>query len=195
MPITERQRELRRNHLGQLRLDGKPFRYGHHLTTANVHEYVTVKPETGCWEWNLSRDKRNYGIAWLQQGNGGSQVAAHRATWILFNGPIPAGMFVCHRCDNPPCCNPSHLFLGTHEDNMADCIAKGRFKPGWVPGERNGRATITSATAKQIYRAYHLGGTSHRRLAREFGVSRDIVRRIVRGQNWKTATKELVSDN
>lgn len=70
-----------------------------------------------CWEWSGSRDRKGYGF-----GDGGR---AHRLAWEWENGPVPAGLMVLHRCDNPPCCNPKHLFVGTALDNARDALAKG----------------------------------------------------------------------
>lgn len=83
-----------------------------------------------CWEWRGTRNNNGYGL--FQIGLGGSKrcVAAHRMAWILTNGPIPDGLHVLHHCDNPPCCNPWHLFLGDHAANMADKKAKGRGRRG-----------------------------------------------------------------
>lgn len=75
--------------------------------------------DDACWPWLGARDPKGYGQA-------GKRWRAHRVAMFLTNGPIPPGMFVCHHCDNPPCCNPAHLFIGTVTDNMRDCAAKGR---------------------------------------------------------------------
>jgi len=79
----------------------------------------------GCWIWNAgktSRDlSRGYGIFWLN----GRKVLSHRVSWEIHNGPIPKGMNVLHDCDNPPCVNPEHLWLGTHSDNIQDAADKG----------------------------------------------------------------------
>lgn len=82
----------------------------------------------GCWLYTGFRKWDGYG--WLQRGHAATRrsLTAHRYAWILTKGSPGAGLQVLHRCDNPPCCNPAHLFLGTHADNMADRSAKGRAK-------------------------------------------------------------------
>jgi hypothetical protein len=83
---------------------------------------VSIKGNERCWEWTASRYPFGYGQFWLNR----TQVLAHRISWIIKNGPIENGLFVCHHCDNASCVNPSHLFLGNHTDNMRDMLNKGR---------------------------------------------------------------------
>lgn len=83
---------------------------------------IRVHESSGCWEWAGHRNNKGYGIAW----DGKAMTGAHRVSYRVFVGEIPDGLFVLHRCDNPPCCNPEHLFLGTHLDNMKDMRNKGR---------------------------------------------------------------------
>lgn len=79
-----------------------------------------------CWPWTKGKARHGYGKATYQ----GRTVTAHRLAWELVNGPIPEGKYICHSCDNPPCCNPAHLWLGTAMDNQADAKAKGHTASG-----------------------------------------------------------------
>lgn len=81
----------------------------------------------GCWGWSGTSDMKGYGILSSRNGFGNSPEKAHRVSYEKHFGEIPLGMYVCHRCDNPECTNPGHLFLGTQKDNMIDCSKKGRL--------------------------------------------------------------------
>jgi hypothetical protein len=106
---------------------------------------------------------------------------AHRVAWILANGPIPPGLFVCHRCDNPPCCNPAHLFLGTPGDNARDRNRKGRH--GQPVGESNPYSRLTNAAVREIRRQV-AAGRSQRAIGHDFGISQVMVCHIVKGRHW-----------
>lgn len=93
--------------------------------------HINKREDTGCWEWTGSDNNKGYGTITIQ----GVKKSTHRLSWELHNGPIPDNMCVCHKCDNPPCCNPDHLFLGTKKDNMHDCSEKNRAKGGGLSGE------------------------------------------------------------
>ncbi len=83
------------------------------------------KKPSGCWEWTGYRNPHfNYGQFWVAKGR---HISAHRAMWIALHGELTPEQFVCHRCDNPPCINPDHLFIGTLEDNNRDMASKGRY--------------------------------------------------------------------
>jgi hypothetical protein len=94
----------------------------------------------GCWGWTSSISNKGYAMI----SHVGKMLNAHRVSWELHNGPIPTGMQVLHRCDNPPCTNPAHLFLGTASENIRDCWAKGRHK--WNTGG-NGKAGVRGVFA------------------------------------------------
>lgn len=82
---------------------------------------------SGCWEWTgKSRSAFGYGLIRLSKAEGGKLIGAHRLAWELTNGPIPEGLCVLHSCDNPPCCRPDHLHLGTKADNMREKVERGR---------------------------------------------------------------------
>lgn len=143
--------------------------------------------EDACWPWIGGHNGRGYGRFGMG-GRGAKQDYAHRVAWLFANGPIPDGMHVCHRCDNPPCCNPRHLFLGTVRDNALDKGAKGRhhvtIDPGMVRGERNPNATIGWEQVRAI-RRMHADGAPKKRLARIFGIGRTTVGHIIAGRTWR----------
>lgn len=140
-----------------------------------------------CVLWTGSTTMQGYGQVRID----GKLVLCHRLAWSVTNGPIPAGMHVCHRCDTPACFNPEHLFLGTNADNVADRMAKGRSAD--QRGDRNGHAKLTAASARAIKAQLDAGG-SHRTIARQFGVSASAVAHINTGRNWShiTGTKRRV---
>jgi len=113
---------------------------------------------------------------------------AHREAYALANGAIPPGMFVCHRCDTPACCNPAHLFLGTHAENMADMSRKGRSmaqrSPHKIRGERNGAAKLTESQVRGIRVAFSAGETMAS-IARRHSVSDATISLIMRGRRWR----------
>ncbi len=140
------------------------------------------KTKAGCWEfrWNRKPHKRcKYGTLTTV----GTYWYAHRLAWLIFYGPIPKGKWVLHKCDNPPCCNPAHLFLGTTQDNTADRDAKGRT----AKGERSGNAKLTDAQVRAIRSNYDGKVGSQQRLAKKHAVSTDYVLKIVRGWLRKEA--------
>lgn len=139
-----------------------------------------------CWIWTARSKVRGYG--YLQRGGRhGGRVLAPRLSWELHFGPISVGLEVCHRCDNPPCVNPAHLFLGTHAVNMADAAAKGRIWHRGERGEDNVTAKLTWDQVREIRRRRAAGETM-RSIASAFGVTRQNVRFIVRAITWKEET-------
>jgi hypothetical protein len=99
------------------------------------YRHVQMSDDDSCWEWTAYKKPSGYGQTRIG-GRGGKHYLAHRLSWIVHFGDIPDGMHVCHKCDNPPCVNPKHLFLGTNSDNIKDRVSKGRSRPAWKGVDR-----------------------------------------------------------
>lgn len=128
----------------------------------------------GCCEWTGRRHSTGYGLI--------SNLRAHRVAWELTHGPIPPGLFVCHRCDNRPCVNIEHLFLGTSADNNADMHSKRR---GVCPvGDRHGQAKLTERDVGDVLVAIKRG-EPQRSIARRFMVARPTIGDIAQGITWR----------
>jgi HNH endonuclease len=119
----------------------------------------------GCWPWTRARDGCGYGLI-------KDAPRTHRHAWTLTYGPIPPDMDVCHTCDNPPCCNPAHLFLGTHAENMADKASKGRASK-----------KLTEDDVREIRRIRAADSTLVT-IAQQFSITETMVSRIVRRLKW-----------
>lgn len=145
--------------------------------------YVSRGEPGECWEWNGYRHSFGYGM--ISRVGQHTMLTAHRVSWELTNGPIQDGKQVLHKCDNPPCCNPAHLFLGTHLDNMADAVAKGRLSFPVMRGESNPKARLTEGQVVEIRKRYAAGGISIRKLAAEYGVTFAPVQLIIAGKTWR----------
>ncbi len=137
--------------------------------------------DTPCIKWPGRLNRGGYGVLAM----GGKRYRMHRLFWEAAYGPIPEGLFVCHRCDNPACCNPSHLFLGTNTDNVADRQAKGRSHRwnGKRRGEANPRVRLTEGQVKMI-RDQLSAGRQHKEIAEDFDVSRSTISMISSGAIW-----------
>jgi len=127
---------------------------------------------TPCWIWTASRDPSSYGRFTV---NAVPQLA-HRVSYELAYGPLPVGQLALHKCDNPPCVNPTHLFAGTNQDNMDDMYSKGRQ----ASGERHGLARLSDESAEAVRVRYADGGVTYGQLAAEYGVSKDVIGYAVR---------------
>ena len=136
--------------------------------------YVTPGDKNECWEWTGSRDQHGYGR--LNRGRRGEGIIkAPRASWEIHNGPIPDGLWVCHKCDHPPCVNPAHLFLGTAATNSQDSAQKGR-NSGWgVPRK------LTDEQIREMREFIAAGATCEQAAAR-FGVSDTFTAAVAIGQ-------------
>ena len=139
---------------------------------------VRKTDEDRCWE----ASHKYLGIRLVVRGVGKISITAHRLAYILAYGSIPDGLWVLHTCDNPRCCRPDHLFLGTQLDNMRDMQVKGRGR--YARGEKQGHSKLTTVQVVEIRRRYSLGGTSQQQLATEYGVSRAAVWEVIHGTTW-----------
>jgi endogenous inhibitor of DNA gyrase (YacG/DUF329 family) len=139
-----------------------------------VRFWAKVDKSDECWIWTGSRDKDGYGRIQLGVALG---CPSHRLAWEFENGPVPEGMLVCHKCDNPPCVRLDHLFLGTAFDNTADMISKGR---------RRGNRSLTDDQIREV-RVLHATMTN-RAIARRFGVSNGTIDHIFQGRSWTHIT-------
>lgn len=137
--------------------------------------------EDSCIEWERNRNKSGYGRVMVKGNGKWKTMLSHRRAWELMNGPIPKGMHVCHRCDNPACFRVSHLFLGTNADNMNDMKAKGRSPR--QPGEANPYAKLNEAQVRDIIELR--GQADLRTISDVFGITKASVSRIHLGKQWK----------
>lgn len=134
------------------------------------------KGET-CWVWTGSKNQTGYGMINVE----GTPRLVHRIVWRELFGVITPEQFVCHRCDNPSCVNPAHLFLGDYQINSDDKISKGRHRWGLLRGEKHGGARLS----REIVQAIRASAENGVVLARRYGVSTSHVSDIRRGKVWK----------
>ena len=139
--------------------------------------YALPEPNSGCWLWTSSTYHGGYGRLFAD----GKVQKAHRLSWQFFQGEIPKGKFVCHKCDNPPCVNPEHLFLGEAADNNHDMMRKGRAV--FLKGSRHGGSKLTEADVIKIRADTRID----KLIAPEYGVHRGTINYIKRRKWWKFA--------
>lgn len=139
-------------------------------------KFVTPGTPDECWEWKGWRSPQGYGRFNL----GGKQITAHRAAAIRAGMDVPTGMDVCHVCDNPPCVNPSHLYVDTHQRNIQDAADRGRLAAQRRLGEQHWCSKFSDADV-ETWRAQHANGWSFKAIARECGAHPTTVSRTLRG--------------
>lgn len=136
-----------------------------------------------CWVWTGFRDARGYG-KFAAAGSRAAPVSAHRLAWLYANNEMIGRPYVVrHKCDNPPCCNPDHLEIGTQHDNSRDMLERGRQNNNPVRGEAHGCARLTEDDVRAI-RARRASGETQKSIAESFGVDPSTVGLIVRRQHW-----------
>lgn len=133
----------------------------------NERFWNKVKRGPGCWEWTASCMRGNYGRYWLH----GKNHPAHRVVWEMGRGQVPKGMKVCHNCDNPPCVRPSHLFIGTQQDNIIDAVKKRRTRT----------VKLSINDVKNIRKDKRL----HREIAKDYDIGREAITHIKLRDTWK----------
>lgn len=139
-----------------------------------------INIDTGCWKWLGYSDHHKYGRMSVG-GRSARMTSVHRLSYMLYIGPIKQGMCILHRCDNPPCFNPKHLFIGTFKDNTQDMLLKGR---GAV-GELSPQSKLCEAEVIEI-RLIAEKGVSYPVIADMFCIGKGAIGRIVRRETWKS---------
>lgn len=135
-----------------------------------------------CWLWTASLGPTGYGQFAIKP----RMVRSHRYAWEITNGPISPGMLVCHSCDNRRCVNPTHLFLGTHTENMQDCVGKGRFRfLATRSGESHHASILTIDIVREMRRLAFCDGVRRSEIARRFGVGRTVASNAINGRTWR----------
>lgn len=136
---------------------------------------VAIKGPDECWEWTGTRGHRGYGLMSIAPDG---QTRTHRISYAIHKGPIPFDFLVCHTCDNPPCCNPAHLFAGTDLDNVTDMKEKGRLIN--LRGSKHARSKVTEQQVLEI----RADKRSRVLLAKEYGVHCKTIDRIRKRRAW-----------
>lgn len=140
-----------------------------------------VEKTEACWLWTGPKMTRGYGLYFMN----GKRRGAHRLAYEFTYGQIPEGLLACHKCDNPPCVRPDHLFLGTVGDNMADAARKGRSRTKPRPGQDNPRAKLTDFSVLAIRKAM-ASGVTRKQLQHQFkDICISTLDKIIYNQTWK----------
>lgn len=149
--------------------------------------YVDRGSENDCWLWTGARNRDGYGCFRLPHRG---MATASRLALILATGEDAGKRHVLHRCDNPPCCNPSHLYFGTNVENVADKVGRGRQRTGDQRGERNGAAKLSASDLATIVARFR-AGWSNVKIAEDLPVSHSMVSKIRRGHMWRIESAAL----
>lgn len=140
---------------------------------------VAIGDPDECWPWLASTKGNGYGQFNIRKG---VPVTAHRVSLALQGHVLTKNMFACHTCDNRPCVNPHHLFIGSGKDNIDDCVAKGRANRASRPGESNNAAKLTDGEVREIRKTHST--LTQGMLAERYGVSQSTISRILLDQSW-----------
>lgn len=135
--------------------------------------------DSSCWQWTGAKHPKGYGN-FMANRNGLTRIA-HRLAYLLAHGELPHDKMVCHSCDNPSCCNPAHLFLGSAKENSHDMVKKMRSPHG----ERQGHTTLTRREVTAIHRLYATKKLKQKEIGEAFGISQQTANAIINKRSWK----------
>lgn len=169
----------------------KTRKYKHGTLEQRFWRYVN-KTDT-CWLWTGATRNFGYGVI-NTGGKHGKAEGAHRVSWMIHYGEIPADLCVCHHCDNPLCVNPEHLFLGTRADNNRDMQRKGRASGG-AQGEKHNQAKLTDNDIITIRSLFAQDSLSMPELAQRYNVTLASISNIIHGKIWKLTGGPISTDN
>lgn len=141
--------------------------------------------DSGCWEWQRCASG-GYGSIYVK----GKRYSTHRLSWLIYRGDIPKGIFICHKCDNPPCCNPDHLFLGDIVANTLDMVSKNRHPKG----NGHGLSKLDDKKVDQIIQRLRLGEVREV-IAKDFGVTHKVIHQIANNETWTHMARESIPTN
>lgn len=153
---------------------------GHYYNNKEKFISKLIKKDNGCWEFPTSKNSDGYATTCYE----GKRISAHRLAYILFNDDYDENLHVLHKCDNPSCCNPDHLFQGTHQDNMLDRNNKNRTKNRALMGEENPSSRFTEANITEI-RSLYAGGETQREIGKKFNAHQSVISNIVLRKTWR----------
>jgi hypothetical protein len=146
--------------------------------------FAKVEKTPTCWIWKGAHKAKGYGTIGVGKKSMGNRknAYAHRISWEMANGEkIPDGLFACHKCDNPPCVNPEHIFIGTNSENILDSVAKKRFPIA----SRHYRARLKDSDVQVIFEM-RKSGLKHREIAEKYGVCRELITHVLNRQAYKS---------
>lgn len=144
-----------------------------------------------CWTWTGAASALGYG----HYGYRNKTFSAHRCAYEYSVGPVPDGLFVCHRCDNPSCVNPAHLYAGTAKQNTADMHERGRAPRVGPVGSKNSHAVLAAEDVLEIRLRFAAGGVTPKELAAEYGIDSSHVNAILTGRTWRSVGGPICTED
>lgn len=154
---------------------------------SNFWSKISIGEPDECWPWMASRYPDGYGMVGIRNQGRSTTMRAHAFALTLATAEDANGRFTLHHCDNPPCCNPAHLYWGNQRQNIKDMDSRGRGKRVRLVGSKNPRAKLTEESVAELRRLYAEGGWSQQALADKFGVSQQVVSTAIRRVTWAAA--------